>query len=251
MNEHHADVVALVVDVGQVDDLEEVQARAVACGAIRAHVVDRCEAFARDVVAPASRSVRLQADPLGVGADQLETMAHSVIAAALVDVARIEGVDVVAHASANESLDEQIRRRNPALNVLAPTRELIASHIDVADYVKMHQLSAGVARIERHLLIRRPRSTASGCEAASITIGFEDGTAASVNGVSMGFTELIESLSLLGGRYGVGATDPLPAPALGLLQAAYASSGGQGSVTLLVRDGSLAVAGAEPLMNRA
>ena len=50
MDEHSADVVALVVDVGQIDDLEEVQARAVACGAIRAHVVDRCDAFARDVI---------------------------------------------------------------------------------------------------------------------------------------------------------------------------------------------------------
>ena len=235
MDEHRADVVALVVDVGQMDDLEEVQARAVACGALRAHVVDRCEALAREVIGPAS------AAPLGHSA--LERLAHPVIAAALVEVAAIEGTGMVAHAAVHESLDGHIRAVRSTLDVVAPVRELIARHIDVADYVKIHQLSPGVARVERHLLIRRAASTASGCEAASVTIGFEDGMAASVNGVLLGFTELIESLSLIGGRYGLGALDPLPAPALGLLQAASAATGGRGSVTLLVRDGSFAVAG--------
>ena len=36
-----ADVAALVVDVGQQDDLEEMRARAIGCGAVRAHVLDR------------------------------------------------------------------------------------------------------------------------------------------------------------------------------------------------------------------
>ena len=57
LNATAADVVALVVDVGQADDLEEVQARAVACGAIRAHVVDRCEVFARELIVPAAAAV--------------------------------------------------------------------------------------------------------------------------------------------------------------------------------------------------
>ncbi len=234
---HHADVVAVAVDVGHLDDLEEVQARAVGCGAIRAHVIDRCDQFVQDVVAPG-------AAPGGTVAQvALERLAYPVIAAALVEVAAIEGVGLVAHAAPHESLDEHIRALDPALEVLAPARELIASGVSVADYLKMQHLTAGIARPERHLLIRRATSTASGCEAARVTIGFENGAAVSVNGVSMGFIELIESLSLIGGRYGVGATDALPAPALGLLQAAYAASGGRDSVTLLVRDGSLAVAG--------
>jgi argininosuccinate synthase len=48
-----AEVVTVTVDVGQTDDLEEVYARALACGATRAHVVDRCEVFARNTVLPA------------------------------------------------------------------------------------------------------------------------------------------------------------------------------------------------------
>jgi argininosuccinate synthase len=237
MDEHGVDVVALIVDVGQRDDLEEVQARAVACGAIRAHVIDRCEAFARHVIGPAA------AASTSLDQDALERLAHPVIAAALVEVAAIEGADVVAHASAHESLDNAIGARNPALRVLAPAREWVARHVDVADYVKRHRLSPGGVRVERHLLIRRPVSMASGCEAASVAIGFEDGRAASVNGVSMGLPELIESLSLIGGRYGLGESAAVPAPALDLLQAAHAACGGRGSVTLLVRSGSIAVAG--------
>lgn len=237
MDEHGVDVVALVVDVGQLDDLEEVQARAVACGAIRAHVVDRCGVFTRDVIGP----VVAASTPLDQAA--LERLAHPVIAAALVEVAAIEAADAVAHASTHESLDHAIRHLAPRLRVLAPAREWITRHVDAADYVKMHHLSPGIVRAERHLLIRRPMSTASGCEAASVTIGFEDGIAASVNGVSMGLPELIESLSLIGGRYGLGESAAVPAPALDLLQAAHAATGGSGSVSLLVRSGSIAVAG--------
>lgn len=255
MNEHHADVVALVVDVGQMDDLEEVQTRAVACGALRAHVVDRSDAFAGDVL----RGVRLQTDKFrdnsgdrGLQADsargprsvRLQTdLHHSVITAALVEVAAIEGTNVVAHASTESALAEHIGALKPSLRVLAPAREMIARGIDVADYVKMHRLSPGVVRPERHLLIRKPAANASGCEAAQVTIGFANGIAGYVNGVSMGSSELIESLSVIGSRYGLGEGDPLPTPALELLQLAYSASEGNDSVTLLVRCGSIVVAG--------
>jgi argininosuccinate synthase len=238
MDEHHLDVVALVVDVGQMDDLEEVQTRAVACGAIRAHVVDRCDAFARDVVS----SVRRQPDN-SVRVPLQPDVHHPAIAAALVEVATIEDTNVVAHASTNDGLETHVRRLKPSLRVLAPAREWTSQGVNVADYVKSHRLSPGVVRPERHLLIRKPVATASGCEAAQVTIGFEDGIAAYVNGVSMGLSELIESLSLIGSRYGLGEGDPLPAPALELLRAAYAASAGNDDVTLLVRCGSIAVAG--------
>ena len=249
MDEHHFDVVALVVDVGQMDDLEEVQARAVACGGIRAHVVDRCDAFAREAI----RGVRLQADSRAVRRQPENSVRvplqpdvhHPAIAAALVEVATIEGTNVVAYASTNAGLETRVRRLKPSLRVVAPAREWTSQGVNVADYVKIHRLSPGVVRPERHLLIRKPVATASGCEAAQVTIGFEHGIAAYVNGVSMGLSELIESLSLIGSRYGLGEGDPQPAPALELLQMAYSASGGNDSVTLLVRCGSIAVAGSE------
>jgi argininosuccinate synthase len=237
MEVYRAEVVTVTVDVGQTDDLEEVYARALACGALRAHVVDRRERFARQSILAAMAAATPLAPPA------VEQLADPIIATALLEVAAIEGVDTVAHASANDVWDTHIHRLDPTVRVVAAAREWIARDVDVSDYVKMHHLSTGTTRGERHLLIRRSTSMASGGEAASVTIAFENGIPVSVNSVSLEIPELIESLSLIGGRYGLGGDDPVPAPAMGLLQAAYAASGGRGSVTLLVQSGALSVGG--------
>ena len=50
--ERGADVVALTLDVGQDRDLGELRQRALACGAVRAHVIDARDEFAHDCVLP-------------------------------------------------------------------------------------------------------------------------------------------------------------------------------------------------------
>lgn len=201
-----ADVAALVVDVGQPDDLEEIRARAIACGAVRAHVLDRCEAFARDVIVPAAAALA----PLD--GEALRRLAHPVIAAALLEVAAIEGADAVADASADQSLGAHIRAIDPAMNVFVPTGELP---------------DASTVRASGHLLMRPPAYTAP--EPAHVTIEFQDRVPVSVNGVPLGLRELIEILSLIGGEY---AAPTAEAPALDLLRAAYSACGGRGSITL-------------------
>jgi argininosuccinate synthase len=217
---YHAEVAALIVDVGQTDDLEDVHARALKCGAVRAHVVDRCDGFAREMIVPAAAA--------GVPLDDeaLRRLAHPVIAAALVEVAAIESADAVAYASGHGSLGEQIRAVNPTIRVLSPTREWVHQH-----------LSPAVAHGQRHLLLRSPVATAT--SAAQLTIGFASGIPVSVNGVTMGLRELIESVSLIGGQYAAGLLEV--SPALGLLQAAYRASGGRGAVTLQLQPGSLVI----------
>jgi argininosuccinate synthase len=229
-----ADVVALIVDVGQGDDPEEVYGRALACGASNAHVVDRCETFARWAVVPAASALA----PLDERA--LRQLTYPVIAAALVDVAAIEGADTVAHASIDPMLDAEIHALNPTLRVLAPAREWQSQHIDVAEYVKMHQLPPGAVHPERHLLVRRAAASApSETDTATVTIGFEAGVPRSVNGVAMELPELIESLSVIGGQYHI--DDAKAAPALVLLQSAYRASAGAASVSLKLQAGSVLV----------
>ena len=201
-----ADVAALVVDVGQPDDLEEIRARAIACGAVRAHVLDRCEAFARDVVVPAA------AAPAPPDGEALRRFADPVIAAALLEVAAIEGADAVAFASADQSLGEHIYAIAPAMEVIVATTALP---------------DTSAVRSGGHLLMRPPAYTAS--EPAHVTIEFHDRVPVSVNGVPMGLRELIEILSLLGGEYAAATAE---APALDLLRAAYGACGGRGSITL-------------------
>ena len=219
-----ADVIALIVDVGQGEDPEEVYGRAFACGASNAHVVDRCEEFARRAVVPAVKTLA----PLDERA--LRQLTYPVIAAALVEVARIEGAGAVAHASVDTVLDAEIRALDPTLRVLAPARDL------------RHHVSAGAVHPDRHLLMRRARTvgtlgTLGTPETATVTIGFDAGVPRTVNGVSMELPELIESLSLIGRQFHI--DDENPAPALLLLQSAYRPSAGVGSVTLKLQTGSV------------
>ena len=202
-----ADVAALVVDVGQQDDLEEMRARAIAFGAVRAHVLDRCEAFVRDVILPAT------AAPAPPDGEALRRLAHPVIAAALLEVAAIEDAGAVAYASADESLGAHIRAIDPAMPVIVPAGEW------------MPDTRAG--RTGGHLLMRRPAFTAA--EPAHVTIEFHERVPVSVNDVPMELRELIEILSLIGGEYAPASADT---PALDLLRAAYSACGGRGSITL-------------------
>jgi argininosuccinate synthase len=246
-----AEVVTVTVDVGQTDDLEEVYARALACGATRAHVVDRCEVFARNTVLPAV------ARPEPLDDEALRHLAYPVLASALLDIAKIERADAVAHAAMHESLDAHIHRLDAALPVIAAAREWGAQGIDPSDYAKMHHVSSsGTIRAERHLLLRPLAGTGRRAtdEGADVTIGFADGRPASVNGVAMELEELIESLSLIGGQYGLSASTATPAPAAVLLQAAYRESAGRTSVTLRLKPNVLDVFDGDelrpPLVNR-
>ncbi len=80
-----AEIVTLTLDLGQGADLEEVRDRALASGAVRAHVLDVREEFARDYVLPALQTHLLQCDPMA------RRLASQLAASKLEDVAVIEG----------------------------------------------------------------------------------------------------------------------------------------------------------------
>ena len=192
-----ADVVTVTLDIGQTEPLDEIRARALRSGAVRAHVIDARDAFARTCVLPAMQ---------GPGGSGVEAMARQLIVKALADVAAIEGSDAVAHAPAPP----------------AP---------------------AGADRRERHLLIRPSVDPEQAPDsAARLDITLEDGVPTAVNDVPMALTELIESLSLIGGQHGIGHTDTPGAPAAVILRAAYASApDSTGTVHLTLHRGTIAV----------
>jgi len=85
-----ADVVALTLDLGTGDDLQEVHERAIAAGAARAHVLDVREEFLRDYVLPALQDGRADGeDPMPA------SLAAPLIAKKLDDIARIERASAV------------------------------------------------------------------------------------------------------------------------------------------------------------
>jgi argininosuccinate synthase len=212
---HGAEVVTVTLDVGQGDDLDEIRARALTCGAVRAHVLDARDSFAMNHVIPALRT----------GGDvPLATLAHPQIASVLVEVAAIEAADAVAHAATAATLDAEVAAANRSLRILAPAREWAMNESALLEYARARHLPVGPAR-EPHLLIRPSQNPSRTPDAdAVLTIAFDGGAPVSVNGVALALTELIESLSLIGGQHGIGYGDAWPAPAAIILQAAYAAA---------------------------
>lgn len=229
---HGADVVTLTLDVGQGREVEHVRARALACGAVRAHVIDAREEFARDCALPWLQAGAL--DESGFG-----QLVRPLIAHKLVEVARLERASAVAHGAADHVIDRDIAALDPSLRVLAPSRALTAAGLDPLDYARARGLAIPPAPApgqasEAHLLRRHTVAPAELSEtAAHLEITFEDGVPRAVNGVALPLTELLESLSVIAGQHGVGRIGAIDAPAALVLHAAYAVVGRQTGVVHL------------------
>ena len=87
--QHGAEVVALVLDVGQGQELEDLRDRALAAGAVRVHVLDVREEFARDYVLPALRQSG------GAVAASEPDLAAPLIASKVAEIAAIENATPV------------------------------------------------------------------------------------------------------------------------------------------------------------
>src|SRR5687767_10230271 len=88
-----AEVIAVMLDLGQGCELNQIRDRAMFAGAVRCHVLDVRDEFARDYVLPA-----LQADALYEERYPLATpLGRPLIAKKLVDIAHMENATAVAH----------------------------------------------------------------------------------------------------------------------------------------------------------
>lgn len=149
---YDCEVVAFVADVGQGDEeLEGVEAKAIASGASSCHIVDLKEQFAREVIYPT-----LKAGVIYEGQYLLGTaLARPIIAQAQVDVARKVGADALAHGCTGKGND-QVRFESafaalaPELTVIAPWREwTMRSRPDLLAYLAERNIpcSASVTKI--------------------------------------------------------------------------------------------------------
>jgi argininosuccinate synthase len=256
------DVVTVTLDVGQGRELGDLRARALACGAARAHVIDARDEFARDVLFPS----------LGTRAGDAPShtaLPWPLIAWKVVEVARIEGADAVAHGAIDPAFDALIRAMDPSMTILAPARAWTMGADDLTVYARARRLpvqtSIAGGWVDQHLWGRQlawdgeempaaalPRVPKHGLNApAFVDIHFESRVPTSVNGVAMSPAELIECLSLLGGQHGIGRTVWSQgsrrvlheAPAGTILRAAAAGVGESlsGDVCLRLADGQYTV----------
>jgi argininosuccinate synthase len=202
-----ADVVTVTADFGQGRDLEEIRDRALAIGALRAHVLDAREEFARAYLLPALRAGALAGLPASA-------LGHAAVAARLVEIAGIEQSNRVAHGgvSAAPRIAAAIRTLRPDFTVLAPACEWGMSRDQLFDYAAKRRLPLPIGGWVS--------PAAGGGEAAVVDMTFAAGVPVALNGVSMPLLDLIGSLDFLAGKNGVGRR-PFESPAVPVLAAAH------------------------------
>jgi argininosuccinate synthase len=184
---YRAEIVAVTIDLGQRKEwLEEVRDRALASGAVRAHVVDVRDEFARDYLARGLKAGLLRDRP----ASMIETLARPIIAQTLVSIAGIEQARAVAHGdrggSGGAALANAVRALNPELTLLAVPASMSAPRDEGAD------------------VLRLPSALPE--EPAYVDITLQRGVPTAVNGVAMPWSELVNSLDVLARAHGVGSS---------------------------------------------
>jgi argininosuccinate synthase len=227
-----AEVVTVTLDVGQGRELVDVRERALAGGALRAHVIDAREEFARDYVLPS-----LQAGALYESAYPLATaLGRPLIAKRLAEIAHMEGAEAIAHGCIGKINDQvrievSARTVGPDLRIIAIGREWGMSRAEAIEYARRHSIPVPVTgpysidanlwgrSIEGGVLedpwaeppeeiytLTRPVKDCPD-EPAYLEIEFESGVPVRTNDVEMSLLELIESLETIAGTHGVGRID--------------------------------------------
>ena len=117
---YQAEIIAFCADVGQEEELEGLDAKARGTGASQVYIDNLCEEFAADFIFP-----MIQAGAIYEGQYFLGTsIARPLIAKRMVEIARAEGADAVAHGATGKGND-QVRFELTAA-ALAPELEVIA-----------------------------------------------------------------------------------------------------------------------------
>src|SRR2546423_5247960 len=137
---YEAEVVALTVNLGQPgEDYAVVKGKAMAIGAVEAHVVDAREEFAREYVLPAIRANAVY----GLGYPLFTALGRPLIAKLAVDHARATGCDTIAHGCTGKGNDQvrieaTIATLAPELKVIAPVRSWKMGREEEIAYAREH-----------------------------------------------------------------------------------------------------------------
>jgi len=227
-----AEVVAVTIDLGQGRELEEVRDRALAAGAVRAHVLDARDEFARGYIVRGLKAGATTTDGAPLGA----ALGVPLIARLVVQIAGIEHATAIAHAADGTALDVAAGLLNPALRVLAPARDWTMTPAQQAVYIRARQIpfqpkppspsgTSVPADGGRRPAAEVPGGNGGGrSEPAAVDVAFERGVPTGINGVAMPILDLLESLGTIAAAHGVGQPkdrDLRQAPAAVVLHAAH------------------------------
>lgn len=229
------EVIALTVDLGQKEELEPLNEKAIKSGASKIYIEDARREFAEEYIFPT-----LKANAVYEGKYLLGTsMARPLIAKKMVEIARKEGAEAIAHGATGKGNDQVrfelgIKALAPDLKIVAPWREWdIRSREDAIDYASARGIPVPVTKarpysLDRNmwhlshegadledpwneplddvLLLITPPAKAPD-KPTYVEIGFEQGIPVKLDGAALDPVTLIEKLNEIAGLNGVGIVD--------------------------------------------
>ena len=236
-NYNNCEVIACAADVGQGDELDGLEEKAIKTGASKLYVLDLQEEYVNDFIIPCMKAGAEYEDYL-LGTSH----ARPVIAKGLVEVALKEGADAIAHGCTGKGNDQvrfelAIKHFAPGMKIIAPWREWdIKSRDEEIDYAEAHNVPLKISRETNyskdknmwHLShegldledpwnepqYEKPGFLEMGVSPIDapdkpeyITLDFEKGWPVAFNGEKMSPTDIIWKLNDIGGRNGIGLLD--------------------------------------------
>ena len=236
-NYNNPEIIAVAGNVGQADELDGLEAKALKTGASKLIVADLVDEMVDDIIIPALKmDAKYETYLLGTA------FARPVIAKKLAEIALAEGADAIAHGCTGKGNDQvrfelAIKRFAPGMTIIAPWREWsIKSREEEIDFAEAHNVPLKISRETNYskdknlwhlshegLDLEDPANEpnldkpgflemsvspyAAKDEPTYVTISFEAGAPVALDGEKMKASKIIEKLNKVGGENGIGIID--------------------------------------------
>ena len=236
-NYNDPEIIAVSGDVGQNDELDGLEEKAIKTGASKLYIADLTDEMVDEVIIPSMK--------MGASYEQYllgTAFARPIIAKQLVEIAKAEGADAIAHGCTGKGNDQvrfelAIKRFAPEMTIIAPWREWdIKGRDEEIDYAEAHNVPLKISRETNYskdknlwhlshegLDLEDPANEpqyekpgflemsvspiAAPDKATYVTIDFVKGVPVAVDGEKMKASDVIRKLNKLGGENGIGLLD--------------------------------------------
>ena len=236
-NYNNPEIIAVAGDVGQNDELDGLEEKALKTGASKLIVADLTDEMVEEVIWPSLK--------MGASYEQYllgTAFARPIIGKKLVEIAKAEGADAIAHGCTGKGNDQvrfelAIKRFAPDMTIIAPWREWdIKGRAEEIYYAEAHNVPLKISRetnyskdknlwhlshegldledpanepqYEKPGFLEMGVSPITAPDAPTyVTIDFEKGVPVAVDGEKMKGSDIIRKLNKLGGENGIGLLD--------------------------------------------
>src|SRR5881398_1145147 len=240
---YQAEIIAFCADIGQEEELDGLKEKALKTGASKCYIDNLQEEFARDFIFPMFQAGAIYENQYLLGT----SIARPLIAKRMVEIARAEKADAIAHGATGKGND-QVRFElaaaalAPDLRVIAPWRDerfrkQFPGRAEMIAFAKANGIPVEASAekpysMDRNLLhisyesgvLEDPWFDASSPqmrdmyklsaapedapnEAEHVDLAFDAGNCVAVNGMSLSRLGVMQTVNKLGGKHGIGRVD--------------------------------------------